>query len=79
VSFPLAWDALADASPAEFTIATVPRLLGDADPWTTLMPPPQILDQGLVAEGLTIPVARVAAMHEGKRRARARRAAEPDR
>jgi bifunctional non-homologous end joining protein LigD len=79
VSFPLAWDDLAGASPAEFTIVTVPRLLGDTDPWTTLMPPPQVLDPGLVEEGHTIPVARVAAMHEGKRRARARRAAaEPD-
>jgi bifunctional non-homologous end joining protein LigD len=78
VSFPLAWDDLADASPAEFTIATVPRLLGDADPWTTLMPRPQTVDRGLVEEGHTIPVARVAAMHAGKRRARARRAAEPD-
>ncbi|MGH8970859.1 MAG: DNA polymerase domain-containing protein [Actinomycetes bacterium] len=78
VSFPLAWDDLAGVSPAEFTIATVPRLLGDADPWTTLMPPPQVLDRGLVEEGHTIPVARVAAMHAGKRRARARRAAEPD-
>jgi DNA ligase D-like protein (predicted polymerase) len=79
VSVPLAWDDLADASPTEFTIATVPRLLGNADPWTTLMPPPQILDPGLVEEGRTIPIARVAAMHAGKRRARARRAAEPDR
>jgi bifunctional non-homologous end joining protein LigD len=78
VSFPLAWDELAGASPAQFTIATVPRLLGDADPWTTLMPPPQALDRGLVEEGRTIPVARVAAMHAGKRRARAERAAEPD-
>jgi bifunctional non-homologous end joining protein LigD len=79
VSFPLAWDDLAGASPAEFTIATVPRLLGDADPWTALMPPQQVLDRGLVEEGHTIPVARVAAMHAGKRRARARRAADPDR
>jgi bifunctional non-homologous end joining protein LigD len=79
VSFPLAWDDLAGVSPAEFTIATVPRLLGDADPWSTLMPPPQVLDHGLVEEGHTIPVARVAAMHAGKRRARARRAGEPDR
>jgi len=78
VSFPLAWDDLENASPADFTIATVPRLLRDADPWTTLMPPPQILDRELVEEGHTIPVARVAAMHAGKRRARARRAAEPD-
>jgi DNA ligase D-like protein (predicted polymerase) len=78
VSVPVHWDDLAGVSPAELTIATVPRLLGDADPWTALMPPPQALDAGLVEEGHTIPVARVAAMHEGKRRARARRAAEPD-
>ena len=74
VSFPLAWDDLAGASPADFTIFTVPRLLGGSDPWSTLMPPSQGLDRGLVEEGHTIPVARVAAMHEGKRRARARRA-----
>ncbi len=78
VSYPLPWDDLAQVSPADFTIRTVPRLLGDTDPWTSLMPPPQVLDPGLVEEGHTIPVARVAAMHEGKRRARARRAAEPD-
>ena len=77
VSFPVAWDDLADVSPADFTIATVPTLLGETDPWTALMPPPQVLDHGLVEEGHTIPIARVAAMHEGKRRARARRAAEP--
>jgi bifunctional non-homologous end joining protein LigD len=51
----------------------VAEILGDADPWTLLMPPPQVLDPGLVEEGHTIPVARVAAMHAGKRRARARR------
>ena len=38
------------------------------------MPPPQRLPADLVAEGHTIPIARVQAMHEGKRRARARRA-----
>jgi DNA ligase D len=79
VSFPLAWEDLVDTSPAAFTIATVPEIIGDDDPWTDLMPPPQVLDPGLVEEGHTIPVARVAAMHEGKRRARARRAAPPDR
>ena len=79
VSMPVAWDDLAGVSSIEFTIATVPRLLGDADPWTALMPPPQVLDRGLVEEGHTIPVARVAAMHAGKRRAReARRAAGPN-
>jgi DNA primase len=76
VSFPLAWESLADASPADFTIHTVPPLLGNSDPWTSLMPPPQVVDRGLVEEGHSIPVARVAAMHAGKRRARARRAAE---
>ncbi len=79
VSMPLPWDELAAASPADFTLRTVPRMLGDTDPWSELMPAPQILDRELVEEGHTIPVARVAAMHEGKRRARARRAAEdPD-
>jgi bifunctional non-homologous end joining protein LigD len=78
VSFPLAWDDLPSATPGDFTIRTVPGLLGDADPWTALMPPPQALDPGLVEEGHTIPVARVAAMHAGKRRARARREAEQD-
>jgi DNA ligase D-like protein (predicted polymerase) len=75
VSFPLEWGDLQRASPADFTLLTVPRLLGGADPWTTLMPPPQVLSPRLVEEGHGIPVARVAAMHEGKRRARARRAA----
>jgi DNA primase len=80
VSFPLEWGALVDSSPAEFTIKTVPDLLGGADPWTELMPAPQVLDRELIEEGHTIPVARVAAMHAGKRRARARRATvEPDR
>lgn len=74
VSFPLSWEDLADASPSVFTIATVPELIGDTDPWTDLMPEPQVVDPGLVEEGHTIPVARVAAMHAGKRRARARRA-----
>ena len=49
------------------------RLLGDRDPWAELMPQPQRLPDDLVAEGRTITVARVQAMHEGKRRARARR------
>ena len=37
------------------------------------MPAPQRLSDALVEEGRAIPVARVQAMHEGKRRARARR------
>ncbi|WP_084504321.1 DNA polymerase domain-containing protein [Actinoplanes sp. N902-109] len=77
VSFPVGWDQLDDVVPADLTVRSVPALLGGGDPWATHMPAPQPLDPGLVEEGHTIPVARVAAMHEGKRRARARRAA-PD-
>jgi DNA ligase D-like protein (predicted polymerase) len=73
VSFPVSWESLDDVSPADFTIRTAPALLGTTDPWSTSMPEPQPLPAELVAEGHTIPVARVQAMHEGKRRARARR------
>jgi bifunctional non-homologous end joining protein LigD len=76
VSYPVGWDDLADATPADFTIRTVPGLLGDRDPWAERMPDPQRLPTDLVEEGHTIPVARVQAMHEGKRRARARRKAD---
>jgi bifunctional non-homologous end joining protein LigD len=73
VSFPLAWDDLDRVVPADFTVHTVPALLADGDPWAGQMPPPQPLNAQLIEEGHTIPVARVQAMHEGKRRARARR------
>jgi hypothetical protein len=43
------------------------------------MPEPQELPAELIEHGRTIPVARVQAMHEGKRRARARREAGEDR
>jgi DNA primase len=73
VSFPLAWDQLEKVTPADFTIRTAAGLLGDRDPWRELMPAPQTLPDDLVEEGRAIPIARVQAMHEGKRRARARR------
>ena len=76
VSFPVGWADLDRVTPADFTVHTAPGLLGDRDPWAAEMPAPQSLDTGLIAEGHTIPVARVQAMHEGKRRARARREAE---
>ncbi|WFE42110.1 ATP-dependent DNA ligase [Micromonospora sp. WMMD998] len=75
VSYPIGWDDLGSATPADFTLRTVPALLGDRDPWAEALPAPQPLPAELVAEGRTIPVARVQAMHEGKRRARARREA----
>ncbi|MEV0245650.1 ATP-dependent DNA ligase [Nocardia sp. NPDC050712] len=73
VSFPLSWSELDDITPADFTLRTAPGLLGDRDPWSTEMPAPQTLPADLLAEGHTIPIARVQAMHEGKRRARAAR------
>lgn len=74
VSFPLPWADLDRAHPTDFTIRNAAGRLGAADPWRELMPAPQHLPDGLIEEGRAIPVARVAAMHEGKRRARARRA-----
>jgi DNA ligase D-like protein (predicted polymerase) len=72
VSFPVAWDDLDRVSPADFTVHSAPALLGQGDLWVEQMPAPQRLDADLVAEGHSIPIARVQAMHEGKRRARAR-------
>jgi DNA ligase D-like protein (predicted polymerase) len=74
VSFPVDWDDLDDVAPADFTVHTAPALLGDDDPWASQMPAPQQLPDDLIEEGRAIPVARVHAMHEGKRRARGRRA-----
>jgi DNA ligase D len=75
VSFPVDWSDLERVTPADFTVHTALDALGGRDPWAEMMPAPQTLPQDLIEHGRTIPVARVAAMHEGKRRARARRAA----
>jgi bifunctional non-homologous end joining protein LigD len=77
VSFPVAWEDLDDIAPADFTVHTALRQLGDRDPWLEHMPDPQPLSPDLIAEGHAIPVARVQAMHEGKRRARAARKEGP--
>ena len=73
VSFPVAWDQLDRVTPGDFTVHTAAGLIGGGDPWAGQMPAPQRLSDGLIEEGRAIPVARVQAMHEGKRRARARR------
>jgi len=73
VSFPVAWEELDAVTPTEFTVHTAVAHLGDGDPWRDAMPDPQPLPATLVAEGAGIPAARVQAMHEGRRRARARR------
>jgi len=73
VSVPVAWDALDDVVPGRPTLREATRWLGDGDPWHEALPAPQQVPEDLVAEGRTIQPPRVAAMHEGKRRARARR------
>lgn len=73
VSFPVPWDDLEGVTPADFTVRSVPALMTD-DPWAAILPAPQQMPADLVAEGHVIPVARVTAMHEGKRRKREREA-----
>jgi bifunctional non-homologous end joining protein LigD len=73
VSFPVRWEELDGVAPGDFTVHTVPGLLAGHTAWAGQLPAPQRLSEELVAEGHTIPVARVQAMHEGKRRARAKR------
>ena len=72
VSFPVGWDDLDSVRPTDFTVHTALEQLGDGDPWAAQMPAPQSLPAALIEEGHAIPVARVQAMHEGKRRKRAR-------
>ena len=75
VSFPLPWDELDRVSAGRLHRAhrgAADRrrpAVGRADAGAAALP------ADLVEEGRAIPIARVQAMHEGKRRARARRAA----
>jgi bifunctional non-homologous end joining protein LigD len=71
VSFPVGWDDLDAISPRDFTVHTAIDHLGGGDPWAEQMPDPQAVPPVLIEEGGEIPVGRVAAMHEGKRRKRA--------
>lgn len=73
VSFPLDWEELDRVMPGDFTVHTALDALEGRPSWEQSMPVPQRLPAELIEFGRTIPVARVAAMHEGKRRARARR------
>jgi bifunctional non-homologous end joining protein LigD len=73
VSAPVAWESLDEVRPGEITVRTAGERLGDDDAWTAALPEPQPLPTDLVAEGHTIPIARVVAMHEGRRRKKAER------
>lgn len=68
VSFPLAWDELDSFTPGEVTIRNALDRLAGRPAWSALLPPAQVVPGELVAEGREIPVPRVAAMHEGRRR-----------
>jgi DNA ligase D-like protein (predicted polymerase) len=85
VSFPVRWEDLDRVVPGDFTVRTVPGLLashgaygayGAYGAWAGQLPAPQRLSEALVEEGRAIPIARVQAMHEGKRRERAARRGE---
>lgn len=71
VSFPVSWSQLPDVRPSDFSVDTALDQLAGKDPWRDLLPTDQILPADLITEGQQIPIARVAAMHEGKRRKRA--------
>jgi bifunctional non-homologous end joining protein LigD len=73
VSAPVAWEALDDVRPGDVTVTTAAERLGHADVWAESLPAPQELPADLIAEGHTIPIARVVAMHEGRRRKKAER------
>jgi bifunctional non-homologous end joining protein LigD len=68
VSFPVGWERLEAVRPGDYTVLTAAERLAEAvwEPGE-----PQRLPADLVAEGHQIPIARVVAMHEGKRRKRA--------
>jgi bifunctional non-homologous end joining protein LigD len=70
VSFPVTWEQLEHVTPSDFTVLSAVERLDDGDPWAAAMAEPQTLPADLVAEGHEIPIARVVAMHEGKRRKR---------
>jgi len=72
VSAPVPWNALDDVRPGDFTVTSA----AFPTEWAAELPEPQSLPADLVAEGHTIPIARVQAMHEGKRRKRAREAGD---
>ncbi|GAB3928723.1 ATP-dependent DNA ligase [Kribbella albertanoniae] len=78
VSFPVGWDDLDRVTPRDFTVRTAVDQLAGADRWASQLPEPQSLPEDLLEEGRAIPIARVVAMHEGKRRKRAQREAEKE-
>ncbi len=78
VSVPVPWEELELVAPRAATAATAAGLLQGREPWHELLPAPRPVPADLLEEGRAVPVARVRAMHEGKRRAAQRRRAAHD-
>jgi bifunctional non-homologous end joining protein LigD len=76
VSFPVPWADLDSVAPSDFTLHTARQHLDTAGSWLAELPATQALPAVVVEEGRQIAPGRVQAMHEGKRRARARRATD---
>lgn len=72
VSFPVAWSDLDSVHPTDFTITSVLDRLDSSGPWREVLDEPRPIPADLLDEGHAIPTPRVQAMHEGKRRKRAR-------
>ncbi|HEY3723029.1 MAG TPA: ATP-dependent DNA ligase [Acidimicrobiia bacterium] len=72
ISFPVTWDGLDAITPSDVTIHNALDRMDAAGPWRETLGTTQPLPGELVEEGHTIAVPRVQAMHEGKRRKRAR-------
>ena len=72
ISFPMSWHELDGFRPGDVTITNALERLAGRDPWAEHMPEAQRLPAALIEEGHAIPIPRVAAMHEGKRRRRSR-------
>ena len=68
VSFPVAWDDLDRVTPADFTVRPRRRCSATRDPWRERCPRRSGCRPTSIEEGHEIPIARVQAMHEGKRR-----------
>jgi bifunctional non-homologous end joining protein LigD len=79
ISFPIDWPELDHVVPSDFTLHTAVQQLEGRPSWTERMPAAQALPSDLVEHGHEIPIARVQAMHEGKRRRRASKESGGDR
>lgn len=73
VSLPVSWDEVDDIVPSSVTVRNALELLSGRDPWADQMPAPQVVPPDLVGEGREVRPGRVEAMHEGLRRARAKK------